>query len=118
MDRGSHNKTSDDAPPTDSTHQDSSSELISKFAKFIYNYKGVDLGPIKTRAVLCHIYYHAIHDNWFKARDLMLMTHLQEGITHADINTQVGYGASLNKPLVLGYSMDSLCLYLHVCLNC
>lgn len=87
VDRSSYNKSEDEAT-TDSI-QSNSNELISKFAKFIYNYKGVDLGPIKTRAVLCHIYYHAIHDNWFKARDLMLMTHLQEGISHADVNTQV-----------------------------
>ena len=66
-----------------------SKELITTFAKFIYSYPGVDLGPIKTRAVLCHIYHHAIHDRWFQARDLMLMTHLQEGITHADVPTQV-----------------------------
>ena len=38
---------------------------------------------------MCHIYHHAIHDRWFQARDLMLMTHLQEGISVADINTQV-----------------------------
>lgn len=67
----------------------SSAELISKLAQFIYNYPGVDLGPIKTRAVLCHIYHHAIHNRWYEARDLMLMSHLQEGIQHADVPTQV-----------------------------
>ncbi len=64
--------------------------MIAKFARFIYSYRGVDLGPIKTRVVLCHIYHHAIHDRWFQARDLMLMTHLQEGIGVSDTNTQVG----------------------------
>lgn len=72
-----------------------SKELITTFAKFIYSYPGVDLGPIKTRAVLCHIYHHAIHDRWFQARDLMLMTHLQEGITHADVPTQILYNRTI-----------------------
>ena len=90
MDRNNYGSTK--TPPTGST-EDSPVEdyksLMSRFTKFIYGYPGIDLGPIKTRAVLCHIYHHAIHDRWFDARDLMLMTHLQEGIIHADVPTQV-----------------------------
>ena len=90
MDRNSYGNAK--TPPTGST-EDSPVEdyksLMSQFTKFIYGYPGIDLGPIKTRAVLCHIYHHAIHDRWFDARDLMLMTHLQEGIIHADVPTQV-----------------------------
>jgi translation initiation factor 3 subunit C len=44
---------------------------------------------IRTQAMLCHIYHHALHDRWFEARDLMLMSHLQESIDHADIPLQV-----------------------------
>jgi translation initiation factor 3 subunit C len=44
---------------------------------------------IRTQAILCHIYHHALHDRWFEARDLMLMSHLQESIDHADIPLQV-----------------------------
>ena len=89
VDRKSYGDRTDEATPTDDITCQDSSELISKFAKFIYGYHGTDIGPIKTRVVLCHIYHHAIHDRWFQARDLMLMTHLQEGISVADINTQV-----------------------------
>ena len=90
MDRNSYGNTK--TPLTGST-EDSPVEdyksLMSQLTKFIYGYPGIDLGPIKTRVVLCHIYHHAIHDRWFDARDLMLMTHLQEGIIHADVPTQV-----------------------------
>ena len=64
-------------------------KVMAKLTRFIYNYPGYDLGPIKTRAILCHIYYLAINDKWFQARDLMLMSHLQEGIQFADVPTQV-----------------------------
>jgi hypothetical protein len=26
---------------------------------------------LRTRAMLCHIYHHALHNRWFQARDLM-----------------------------------------------
>ena len=68
---------------------ENSSELMSKLCSFIYNYSGADHGRIRTRAILCHIYHHALHDNWFEARDLMLMSHLQETIQFSDVDTQV-----------------------------
>ena len=68
---------------------------------FIYNYPGYDLGPIKTRAILCHIYYLAINDKWFQARDLMLMSHLQEGIQFADVPTQVSRVKCMLRLLVV-----------------
>ena len=43
------------------------------------------------QAILCHIYHHAIHDNWYDARDLMLMSHLQDSVAHADAITQITY---------------------------
>ena len=55
--------------------------------KFIYSRDTSD--RIRTRAMLCHVYHHALHDRWFEARDLMLMSHLQETIQHSDIPTQV-----------------------------
>ena len=66
---------------------ESSSEGLDKMCKFIYSRDTSD--RIRTRAMLCHVYHHALHDRWFEARDLMLMSHLQETIQHSDIPTQV-----------------------------
>ncbi|KAF9906656.1 Translation initiation factor 3 subunit c [Linnemannia zychae] len=43
----------------------------------------------RTRAMLCHIYHHALHNRFFVARDMLLMSHLQETIHQADVTTQI-----------------------------
>lgn len=62
---------------------------MATLTKYIYNYQGTDLGRIRTRAMLCHIYHYALHNRWYQARDLMMMSHLQEAIHLADVPTQV-----------------------------
>lgn len=60
---------------------------MERLCKYIYAKDGTD--RLRTRAILSHIYHHALHDNWFQARDLVLMSHLQETIQHSDPSTQV-----------------------------
>lgn len=60
---------------------------MQRLAGYIYAKDTTD--RLRTRAILCHIYHHALHDNWFEARDLILMSHLQEVIQHSDPPTQV-----------------------------
>lgn len=60
---------------------------MDKLCRIIYSTDNTD--RLRTQAILYHIYHHALHDRWFEARDLMLMSHLQESIDHADIPLQV-----------------------------
>ncbi|XP_019877854.1 eukaryotic translation initiation factor 3 subunit C isoform X2 [Aethina tumida] len=66
---------------------------MEKLCKFIYAKDGTD--RLRTRAILSHIYHHALHDNWFQARDLVLMSHLQESIQHSDPSTQILYNRTM-----------------------
>ena len=48
---------------------------MERFCTYIYAKDTTD--RIRTKAMLCHIYHLALHDKWYRARDLMLMSHLQ-----------------------------------------
>ncbi|KAJ1646080.1 Translation initiation factor 3 subunit c [Coemansia asiatica] len=50
---------------------------------------------LRTRAMLMHIFNHALHKRYYVARDLMLMSHIQENVHQADVNTQVLYNRAL-----------------------
>ena len=46
---------------------------------------------LRTRAMLCHIYHYALHNDFHTARDMLLMSHLQESVHAADVATQILY---------------------------
>ncbi|XP_041347425.1 eukaryotic translation initiation factor 3 subunit C-like isoform X3 [Gigantopelta aegis] len=71
----------------------SSEDDMDRLCKYIYAKDSTD--RLRTRAMLCHIYHHALHDRWFQARDLMLMSHLQDSIQHSDVPTQIMYNRTL-----------------------
>lgn len=92
IDRSQYGKPPGDtiaADPNDPT------SVMAVLTKYIYNYQGTDLGRIRTRAMLCHIYHYALHNRWYQARDLMMMSHLQEAIHLADVPTQILYNRAL-----------------------
>lgn len=60
----------------------------------IYLYKNAP-DRIRTQSVLCHVYHHALNKRFYDARDLLLMSHLQENIQHTDISTQVLFNRAM-----------------------
>ena len=66
---------------------------MEKLCRYIYAKDQTD--RLRTRAILSHIFHHALHDNWFQARDLVLMSHLQETIHHSDPPTQILYNRTM-----------------------
>ncbi|KAF2086688.1 hypothetical protein K490DRAFT_66470 [Saccharata proteae CBS 121410] len=52
-------------------------------------------GIIRARAMLCQVYFLALHDHYYKARDMMLMSHLQETIANFDVHTQILFNRTL-----------------------
>eukprot|EP00124_Ichthyophonus_hoferi_P003121 Ihof_evm3s253 gene=Ihof_evmTU3s253 len=71
---------------------DPAAEMI-KLCKYLYRQDNVD--RMRTQAILAHIYHLAIHDNWYESRDLMLMSHLQESIQHADVPIQIMFNRTM-----------------------
>ncbi|KAJ5273498.1 Eukaryotic translation initiation factor 3 subunit C [Penicillium angulare] len=52
-------------------------------------------GIIRARSMLCQIYFLALHDEYFRSRDLMLMSHLSENISNFDVSTQILFNRTL-----------------------
>jgi len=57
------------------------SALVQKLCTYIYKH-GTEQS--KKRATICHVYHHALHDRFLEARDLLLMSHIQEVIYDVD----------------------------------
>ena len=71
---------------------DEATGLIDALCMLLYK-QGQPL--LKTRAILCQIYHYALSNEYYKARDLLLMSHLQESIQTTDVGTQITYNRAM-----------------------
>ncbi|CAE6377398.1 unnamed protein product [Rhizoctonia solani] len=62
------------------------SELIASLATKLYKSPSPLL---RTRAMLAHIYHTGLQNDFPRARDMLLMSHVQESINSADAQTQI-----------------------------
>ena len=61
--------------------------IIANLSQYVYKH-GTKKGQM--RAMICQIYHHALHDRFSEARDLLLMSHLQDTIYDCgDVSTMV-----------------------------
>lgn len=67
-------------------------QLIDQLCSVVYKYGDESA---KVRAILCQIYHHALHDRYHQARDLLLMSRLQETVNQAEVDTQVLYNRTM-----------------------
>ncbi|KAI0267168.1 eukaryotic translation initiation factor 3 subunit 8 [Gloeopeniophorella convolvens] len=72
--------------------QPSPSALIN--ALCVHLYKSGN-SVLRTRAMLSHIYHHAFHNDFYTARDMLLMSHLQETVYSMDVGTQILYNRAV-----------------------
>ncbi|EGD77315.1 hypothetical protein PTSG_08410 [Salpingoeca rosetta] len=66
--------------------------LVDRLCKFVYKHCK---GRMAVRTALCHVFHLALFDRWTEARDLMLMSRLQDTISQADIPTQILFNRAM-----------------------
>jgi translation initiation factor 3 subunit C len=65
---------------------------LEELCQFIFKH-GDDRS--RTRALLCSVYHHALHDRYYVARDKLLMSHIQDNIDKVDTKTMILYNRAL-----------------------
>ncbi|KAI8641520.1 eukaryotic translation initiation factor 3 subunit 8 N-terminus-domain-containing protein [Parasitella parasitica] len=74
------------------TNTEDPAEFVNQLCNYLYKDNS---SVFRTRAILCHIYHYALHKKFHTARDLLLMSHVQDSIHQADIGTQILYNRAM-----------------------
>ncbi|KAK4217407.1 eukaryotic translation initiation factor 3 subunit 8 N-terminus-domain-containing protein [Rhypophila decipiens] len=81
-----------DSTITPRSQSSDAAQLINVLCNYLFENSD---GIIRARAMLCQIYFLALHDEYYRARDMMLTSHLQENIANFDITSQILYNRTL-----------------------
>ncbi|KAL4902765.1 eukaryotic translation initiation factor 3 subunit C [Aspergillus multicolor] len=66
--------------------------LVQTLCNYLFQHSD---GILRARAMLAQIYFLALHDQYYRARDLMLMSHLSENIANFDVSSQILFNRTL-----------------------
>ncbi|EIW71751.1 hypothetical protein TREMEDRAFT_43048 [Tremella mesenterica DSM 1558] len=74
------------------TAKRSPAALIHTLCVYIYS---IESTLLRTRAILFHIFNRGMHGEYHQARDLLLMSHIQDTVQQADVTTQILYNRAV-----------------------